>query len=46
VDNVNDGDCFILTLTGTLNDGTPIIGEDVLRILKKGKVKLPKRLKN
>ena len=46
VDNVNDGDCFILTLTGTLNDGTPIIGEDVLRILKKGKVKLPKRIKN
>ena len=46
VDNVNDGDCFILTLTGTLNDGTPIIGEDVLCILKKGKVKLPKRPKN
>jgi len=42
VDNVNDGDCFILTLTGKLNDGTPIIGEDVLRILKKGKVKPPK----
>jgi hypothetical protein len=39
VDNVNDGDCFILTLTGKLNDGTPIIGEDVVRILKKGKVK-------
>jgi hypothetical protein len=42
VDNVNDGDCFILTLTGTLNDGTPIAGEDVLRILKKGKTKPPK----
>jgi len=42
VNNVNDGDCFILTLTGRLDDGTPIIGEDVLRILKKGKVKLPK----
>lgn len=42
VDNVNDEDCLILTLTGTLNDGTPIIGEDVVRIMKKGKVKSPK----
>ena len=42
VGNVNDGDCFILTLTGRLDDGTPIIGEDVLRILKKGKFKPPK----
>ena len=49
VDNVNDGDCLVLTLTGKLNDDTPIIGEDVLRILKKGKVKPPnphKPLKN
>jgi len=42
VDNVNDGDCLVLTLTGKLEDDTPIIGEDVLRILKKGKVKPPK----
>ena len=38
-ENVNDGECFVVTLTGKLNDGTPIIGEDVLRILKKGKGK-------
>lgn len=45
VNNVNDGDCLILTLTGTLNGGTPIIGEDVLRILKKGKGLSPKKPK-
>jgi len=42
VDNVNDGECLVLTLTGKLSDDTPIIGQDVLRILKKGKVKPPK----
>lgn len=48
VDNVNDGDCFLVTLTGELDNGTPIIGEDVLRILKKGKGKgrTPKLPKN
>jgi len=35
---VNDGDCLVLQLTGKLNDGTTeISGEDVVRILKKGK---------
>lgn len=34
---VDDGDCLVLTLTGELNDGTPISGVDVVRILKKGK---------
>jgi len=41
VENVNDGDCFILTLIGKLYDGTPIVGEDVLRILKKGRGRFP-----
>ena len=38
--DVNDGDVIALTLTGNLYDeynGTPIVGEDVVRILKKGK---------
>jgi hypothetical protein len=37
---VNDEDCLVLEITGDLMEeygGTPIIGEDVLRILKKGK---------
>lgn len=34
---VQDGDVRVLTLTGTLTDGTPIQGEDVVVILKKGK---------
>jgi len=34
---VSDGDCLVLQLTGTLNDGTPIVGEDVVKINKKGK---------
>ena len=37
---VNDEDCLVLEIIGNLKEefgGTPIIGEDVLRILKKGK---------
>jgi hypothetical protein len=36
--DVNDGDCIVLTLTGSLKEefgGTPIFGEDVVVILKK-----------
>ena len=32
---VNDGDCIVLKLEGALTNGTPIIGEDVVRILEK-----------
>ena len=35
--DVEDGDALILTLTGALLDGTPIVGEDVMLIKKKGK---------
>ena len=31
---VNDGEVHILTLTGTLLDGTPIVGDDVVWIRK------------
>lgn len=34
---VDDGDVIVATLTGELLDGTPIVGEDVVVILKKGK---------
>ena len=34
---VSDGDVLVLELTGNLNDGTPMVGEDVVVILKKGK---------
>ncbi|MCK5014252.1 MAG: FG-GAP repeat protein, partial [Candidatus Omnitrophica bacterium] len=34
---VNVGDNFVLTLTGSLNDGTPIEGQDCIVIVKKGK---------
>ena len=34
---VSDGDCLVLKLTGVQYDGTPIEGEDVVVILKKGK---------
>ena len=33
---VNDEECIVLELTGELKDGTSIVGEDVVRILKKG----------
>jgi hypothetical protein len=36
--DVSDGDCLVLTLTGTLKEefgGTAIMGEDVVRIIKK-----------
>jgi len=36
-DDVEDGDCLALELTGNMNDGTPIVGEDVVVIKKKGK---------
>jgi len=35
--NLEDGACLVLELTGELFDGTSIYGEDVVRILKKGK---------
>lgn len=35
--DVKDGDVLILTLTGKLFDGTPIQGQGVVVILKKGK---------
>ena len=34
---VDDGDCLVLKLTWELFDGTPLEGEDVVLILKKGK---------
>ena len=34
---LEDGACLVLKLTGELYDGIPIYGEDVVRILKKGK---------
>lgn len=32
---VEDGDVIVLRLTGELLDGTPIVGEDVVVILRK-----------
>ncbi|MBL7093745.1 T9SS type A sorting domain-containing protein [candidate division KSB1 bacterium] len=40
---VEDGQEVTLTLTGNLNDGTPIEGKDKVQIIAKGK-KLPKQL--
>jgi hypothetical protein len=41
---VIDEECIVLQLTGFADNGdTPIIGRDVVRILKKGKVKTPKQ---
>lgn len=37
IGEVQDGDYVILTLTGSLKDGTPIEGTDCVRIIKKGK---------
>jgi hypothetical protein len=34
---VEDGQCLTLQLTGNLLDGTPIVGEDVVVIIKKGR---------
>ena len=34
---VNVGDIFVLTLTGSLNDGTPIEGQDCIVMTQKGK---------
>ena len=34
---VSDGDVLVLQLSGSLLDGTPIAGEDVVIIRKKGK---------
>ena len=42
-DGVSDGQCVILGLTGVLYDGTPIAGQDVVLILKKGKAPKPPR---
>ena len=33
--SVNDGDCVTVELTGNLTDGTPIIGHDIIKIIKK-----------
>jgi len=33
--DINDGDCVIVELTGSLIDGTPIVGHDIIRIIKK-----------
>ena len=38
-DPCNDGDIVTLTLTGELDDGTPITGSDDVRVLIKGKGK-------
>jgi len=35
VGSVEDRECVVLKLTGNLNDGTSIEGEDVMVILKK-----------
>ena len=35
--DVDDGDCRVVQLTGTLVDGTPIVGEDVVLILERGR---------
>ena len=40
VGDVNDEDCLVLEIIGNLKEdfgGRPIVGEDVVRILKKGK---------
>ena len=37
IGTVDDGDEVILTMTGNLMDGTPIEGEDCIRIINKGK---------
>jgi Lectin C-type domain len=37
--DVEDGDCLALALEGQVLDGMPIVGEDVVVILKKGKGK-------
>jgi hypothetical protein len=37
IGNVEDGNCLALSLEGKLLDGTTIVGEDVVVILKKGK---------
>jgi len=34
---VEDGDCLVLTIQGELFDGISIYGEDVIKVLKKGK---------
>jgi hypothetical protein len=35
IDSVSNGDFLDLTITGALFDGTPIVGDDVVRIKKK-----------
>jgi len=37
IGSVEDGECLVLTLTAELADGTVITGEDVVKIIKKGK---------
>ena len=37
------GECLVLTLTGKTTDGTPIFGDDVVRIIKKKKKKYSKK---
>ncbi len=40
-EGVEDGECIVFQITGTLNDGTPIAGQDVVLILKKGPAPKP-----
>jgi len=37
IGSVSNGDSLVLTFTGELFDGTPIVGDDVVRIIKKKK---------
>jgi len=37
LNDLKDGDCLMLTLTGSLYDGTPVYGEDTVLVIKKGK---------
>ena len=39
IGDVDDSTCLVLTLEGEVLDGTAIAGEDVVRIIKKGKGK-------
>jgi hypothetical protein len=43
IGSVSKGDNLVLTFTGELFDGTPIVGDDVVRIIKKKKKKYTKK---
>ncbi len=42
-EGVEDGECIVFQITGTLNNGTRIAGQDVVLILKKGRAPKPPR---